>query len=72
MLATMSTTGPTDPRTARALSILLVVVGIVLVITHFVLDAGDGEAPRWIIYAAVVSALAGAVVGGSSIYGRRR
>lgn len=68
----MATTGPTDPRTSRALSILLVVVGIVLVVTHFALDAGDGEAPRWIIYAAVVAALGGALVGGSSLYGRRR
>ncbi|GAA4688078.1 hypothetical protein [Nocardioides nanhaiensis] len=67
----MASPGSADPRTARALSILLVVVGIVLVITHFVLDAGDGEAPRWIIYAAVVSALAGAAVAGTT-YGRRR
>jgi hypothetical protein len=42
----------------------LAVLGLGLIVLHFALDAGSGrEAPGWIIYGAIISGAAGAVVG---------
>lgn len=61
---------PAHSRTALVLGLVFLAAGVALIVAHLVLDAGDGEAPRWIVYAAIVSSLAAAFLGGT--YGRRR
>lgn len=66
----MTSPPPSTSRVALVGGLALLAVGIGLIITHLVLDAGDGEAPGWIVYAAIAASLAAAFLG--SRVNRRR
>ncbi len=53
----------TTRRAFPLLAVLLCVLAVALIVVHFLLDAGpDKEAPRWIVYGAIASAVAGCLV----------
>ena len=59
-----------EPRAAKRLSWVLVVLAFGLLILHFALDAGDGqEAPDWILMVGIVVAVTATFVG---LYGERK
>jgi hypothetical protein len=48
----------------RVLTVLSALAAVALVIAHLVLDAGAAEAPRWILYVAMTTALVAAGLAG--------
>ena len=44
----------------RVLTVMSALGAVALVIAHLVLDAGAAEAPRWVLYVAMTTALAAA------------
>ncbi len=66
----MASTSQTSQKVTAGLSVVLLVVAVALIVLQLVLDAGPSrESPRWIIFVAIFSALAG---GGLGAWNRQR